>query len=235
MFLGWAVVLILDQCIAMSLGELISRYPTSAGPYYWSFQLAPPRFRRVLSFVTGWTWLIGNWTICLSVNFGFASLVAACVALYHPETVLEPWQLLLMFYAVCAITFVVCAYGNRMLPVVDTVCAGFTAVAILITLVCLSVKAEAGRNSPADTLGYYDTSLSGWGNFSFFIGMLPSAYVFSSIGMVSAMAEEVRDPAVKVPRALAWCIPVGGIAGLFFVSTDFAPPISHKLLTFYWW
>jgi len=38
MFLGWIMVLIVDECVALSLGELASRYPTSAGPYYWSFR-----------------------------------------------------------------------------------------------------------------------------------------------------------------------------------------------------
>jgi amino acid transporter len=67
MFVGWIVVLVLDECVALSLSELASKYPTSAGPYYWSFQLAT-RGRTALSFVTGWTWLVGNWTIseCLS-------------------------------------------------------------------------------------------------------------------------------------------------------------------------
>ena len=58
-FVGWIVVCVLDQCIAMSLAELASRYPTSAGPYYWSFQIAQ-RGKTVLSFITGWTWLIGK-------------------------------------------------------------------------------------------------------------------------------------------------------------------------------
>ena len=61
-FVGWICVLILDECVALSLGELASRYPTSAGPYYWSFQLAT-RGKTALSFITGWTWLVGNWTI----------------------------------------------------------------------------------------------------------------------------------------------------------------------------
>lgn len=37
-FLGWIVVLILDECIALSLGEFASRYPTSGGPSYWVFR-----------------------------------------------------------------------------------------------------------------------------------------------------------------------------------------------------
>jgi amino acid transporter len=152
MFLGWVIVLIIDECVALSLGELASRYPTSAGPYYWSFQLASPKYRTILSFVTGWTWLVGNWTITLSVNFGFASLVAASIALYHPDFSAEPWQLLLIFYALCIITFFIVAFGNKILPLVDTFCATFTVIAIFITLVYLSVKASVGRHSANDTL-----------------------------------------------------------------------------------
>lgn len=100
----------------------------------------------------GWTWLIGNWTITLSVNFGFASLIAATVALYHPDWTPESWQLLLIFYAICLLTFVIVAYGNKILPMVDTICAAFTALSILITLICLSAKASVGRHSARDTL-----------------------------------------------------------------------------------
>ncbi|KAI0392729.1 amino acid transporter [Xylariaceae sp. FL0594] len=217
MFLGWIIVLILDECIALSLSELASRYPTSAGPYYWSFQLASPKYRTVLSFITGWTWLIGNWTITLSVNFGFASLVAATINLFQPDFVVQPWQLLLIFYALCFLTFAVVAYGNKILPMVDTICAVFTAISILVTLITLSVTADVGRHSPSYTLGHYNSTLSGWGNFSFFIGILPAAYTFSAIGMISSMAEECDKPTVKLPNALSLCVPIGGIAGLFFI------------------
>lgn len=215
-FVGWLVVLVLDECVALSLSELASRYPTSAGPYYWSFQVAK-RNKTILSFITGWIWLIGNWTITLSVNFGLASLISATVAMYHPDYLLNDWQLLLIFYATCLGAFVICAFGNRFLPMVDTICAAWTGLSILIILIALSVKADVGRHSASYALGHYDTSFSGWGGFTFFIGLLPAAYTFSAIGMISSMAEEVADPAVKVPKAMSLCVPVGGIAGLFFI------------------
>lgn len=192
-FVGWLVVLVLDECVALSLGELASRYPTSAGPYYWSFQIAKKK-KVLLSFITGWIWLIGNWTITLSVNFGFASLISATIAIYHPDFVVSSWQLLLIFYLICICAFVICALGNKVLPMVDTICAAWTAVSIFIILIALSVKADVGRHSAAYTLGHYDTTLSGWGGFTFFIGLLPAAYTFSAIGMISSMAEEVNDP-----------------------------------------
>lgn len=194
MFLGWVLVLIVDECVAISLAELASRYPTSAGPSYWAFRVSPPQTRTFVSFITAWAWIVGNWTIALSVNFGFASLVAATVEIYYPEYAWQSWQLLLVFYAICLVAFVIVAVGNRFLPSVDTFCAVFTVVTIVVTLICLSAKAGAGRHSVADTLvsnslllffsvlliigsqGYFDKSLSGWGNFSFLIGLLPSAY-----------------------------------------------------------
>ncbi|KAG9782538.1 Choline transport protein [Exophiala dermatitidis] len=215
-FVGWLIVLVLDECIAVSLGELASKYPTSAGPYYWSFQVAT-KGKTVLSFITGWTWLIGNWTITLSVNFGFASLLAGTIAMYHPDWVAQDWQLLLIFYAICIITLFICTFGNRYLPMVDTICAGWTALSIVVILIALSVKADAGRHSTSYALGHYDTSFSGWGGFTFFIGLLPPAYTFSALGMVSAMAEECASPALKLPRAMSLCVPVGGLAGLFFI------------------
>ncbi|KAK7426695.1 hypothetical protein QQZ08_006873 [Neonectria magnoliae] len=199
MFVGWVVACVLSECVALSLAELASRYPTSAGPYYWAYQLASPKTRTVFSFLTGWVWLIGNWTITLSVNFGMASLIAATVALYHPDFNPEPWQLLLIFYAMCVMTFFIVAFGNSVLPVVDTLCAAFTILAIIATMISMSVKADVGRHSVKDTLGFYDTSLSGWGSFSFFIGILPGAYTFSAIGMISSMAEECGDATKIIP------------------------------------
>jgi amino acid transporter len=102
----------------------------------------------------------------------------------------------LIFYAFCLGVFVICAFGNRLLPHIDTVASVWNGVTILIVLIALSVAANVGRHSVSDTLGYYDTSISGWGGFSFFIGLLPAAYTYAALGMIASMAEEVRDPAV---------------------------------------
>lgn len=216
-FIGWICVLFLAECVAVSLAELASRWPTSAGPYYWSFQIAPARAKTALSFVNGWTWLIGNWTITLSVNFGFASLLSATVSIYHPSWSANAWQLLLIFYAVCIGSLLICVFANRFLPMVDTICAAWTALSIVVILIVLSVTADAGRHDAAYALGHYDTSFSGWGGFSFFIGLLPAAYTFSAVGMASAMAEECANAVIKVPQAISLCVPVGGLAGIFFI------------------
>lgn len=218
-FVGLLVVLILDGCVALSLAELSSRYPTSSGPYYWSYRLLEGNSaQKALSYTAGWSWLIGHWTIALSVNFGFASLVVATVSIYLPSWTASSWQLLLIFYAICMVTFTICAVGDKILPYVDAVAALWNLLTIITILLCLSTTATAGRHSAGYALGHYDSTYSGWGNgFTFFIGLLPPAYAFCAIGMITSVSEECFDPEVEVPRAISLCIPFGGLAAILFV------------------
>lgn len=151
--------------------------------------------------------------------------------MYHPDYIFSSWELLLIFYAITLATLIICTFGNKFLPMVDTACAAWTALSILIICIAVSVKADVGRHSAAYALGHYDTSLAGWGGFTFFIGLLPAAYTFSALGMITSMAEECADPAVRVPWAVSLCVPVGGLAGLFFIIPLCAtlPPLPEIL------
>ena len=112
----WGLVLVaaLTSTLALSLGEICSLYPTSAGAYYWTYKLSPPSSRVLLSWITGWMTLVGVWTISLSVNFGkidnphkapnvtcsyhlihglgTGQLVVAGAGIFHPDWVATSWQ-----------------------------------------------------------------------------------------------------------------------------------------------
>lgn len=167
---------IFAQCLAISLAELNSRFPTSAGPYYWTYQLSPPSVRTALSYLSGWVWLIANWIVCLSAQFGMASFTCSIVAIYYPEWVAEPYQVVLICWAFLALSLSISMGCNRWLPALDAAMAVGIAIVIFITCISLSVMAKAGRNSAHDTLVGFDNTLSGWGDFGFFIGLLPSAW-----------------------------------------------------------
>ncbi|CAK1357620.1 unnamed protein product [Cercospora beticola] len=175
------------------------------------------RARTTLSFMTGWIWLVGNWTIALSVNFGFASLIAGTVTMYHPDWAATDWQLLLIFYAICIAVFCLCAFGNRFLPYVDTIAAGWNLLCIMVVFIGLSATAKEGRHSAAYALAHYNNTLSGWGSWSFAIGLLPAAYTYAAMGMISSMAEEVHEPERMLPKAMCLSVPLSAIMGLFFI------------------
>jgi amino acid transporter len=54
MTLGWLVVSSFNACVALSMAEICSAYPTSGGLYYWSAKLAGKKWAPLASWVTGW-------------------------------------------------------------------------------------------------------------------------------------------------------------------------------------
>jgi hypothetical protein len=54
MTLGWLVVAVFNGCVALSMAEICSAYPTSGGLYYWSAKLAGKKWAPLASWVTGW-------------------------------------------------------------------------------------------------------------------------------------------------------------------------------------
>jgi len=54
MTLGWLVVATFNGCVALSMAEICSAYPTSGGLYYWSAKLAGKEWAPLASWVTGW-------------------------------------------------------------------------------------------------------------------------------------------------------------------------------------
>ncbi|KAH6981505.1 amino acid/polyamine transporter I [Ilyonectria destructans] len=234
LFVGVLVVVILQSTVAVSLGELASRYPTSSGVYYWSYRLMDEKhYQNAMAYFTGWVWLIGNWTIALSVNFGFASLIVATASTYNPEWTASANETLFVFFGICVMIFLICAVADRALPLVDTAAALWSVITVVAVLLALSITAKAGRHSASYGLTHYDGSLSGWGHgFSFFIGLLPPAYTLSAIGMVMSMAEECSSPEIEVPRGISLCVPIGGVVMLVFIlPICFTLPALEDILT----
>ncbi|KAI0034837.1 amino acid/polyamine transporter I [Vararia minispora EC-137] len=234
----WGLVLVsaLTLTLALSLAEICSLYPTSAGAYYWTYKLASPRTRLLLSWINGWMTLVGVWTVALSVNFGTGQLIVAGAGIFHPEWVATAWQTYLIYLAVITFSSAVCLFFNKYLPLIDVVCAWWTGLGIIgkfflslfqvtctnaqpsVTLVALSAEAKAGRRSAGYALGHFDPSSSGWTpGWTFFIGLLPPAYTFSAIGMIASMAEEVHKPSEQLPHAIVLSVPVGAISGLIYL------------------
>jgi len=54
MTLGWLLVSALNGCVALSMAEICSAYPTSGGLYYWSAKLAGKEWAPFASWLTGW-------------------------------------------------------------------------------------------------------------------------------------------------------------------------------------
>lgn len=127
---GWVGVSLIILCVAASLGEITSVYPTAGGVYYQTWMLSAPSYRKIVSWICGWSFVVGNITITLAVNFGTALFLTACINVFEsvPATETEPavgifegsaWQVYLIFLAITLLCNAISAFGNKWLPWLD--------------------------------------------------------------------------------------------------------------------
>ncbi|KAI1133970.1 amino acid transporter [Hypoxylon sp. FL0543] len=234
---GWVAVSAIILCVAASLGEITSVYPTAGGVYYQTFMLAPPRWRRIAAWTCGWLYVVGNVTITLAVNFGSTLFLVGCVNVFETpdgQGVLagEPYQVFLIFLGITLLCNAVSSLGNRWLPILDTFAIFWTFAGVIAMMCCVLAIAKEGRRDAEWVFTHFEAN-SGWTpGWSFVVGLLHAAYATSSTGMIISMCEEVRAPATQVPKAMVLTIVINTVAGLMFmIPLVFVLPDIQGLIT----
>ena len=72
---GWPVVSVLTLCVAASMAELASAYPTAGGLYFWAARLGG----RGWAWLTAWLNMIGQVTITAGINVAAATYLIGAV------------------------------------------------------------------------------------------------------------------------------------------------------------
>ncbi|KAH8204907.1 hypothetical protein TruAng_000946 [Truncatella angustata] len=242
---GWVAVCLIVVCVAASLGEITSVYPTAGGVYYQAFMLAPYNWAKLAAWGCGWLYVVGNVMITLSVNFGTALFLVSCINVFDTsdgEPVLsgKPYQVFLIFVGITILTNLVSSLGNAYLPLIDanvmvsnkqTFAIFWTFAGVITSTVCILAIAKHGRRDAGWVSTHFEAN-SGWSpGWSFMIGLLHAAYATSSTGMIISMCEEVRSPEIQVPKAMVITIFINTFAGLLFlVPLMFVVPDLHEII-----
>lgn len=196
---GWFAVSLIILCVAASLGEITSVYPTAGGVYYQTFMLSPPRWRRVASWICGWLYVVGNVTITLAVNFGTALFLVACIGVFETaagESVFpgEAYQVFLIFLGITLLCNAISALGDKWLPILDTAAIFWTFAGLISIVVCILAIAKNGRHSAEYVFTTFEPR-SGWiPGWSFCVGLLQAAYATSSTGMIISYVKTNKHP-----------------------------------------
>ncbi|KAI9367334.1 amino acid/polyamine transporter I [Aspergillus egyptiacus] len=221
---GFFATSIIIICVAVSLAEITSVYPTAGGVYHQTYMLLPASSRKAGSWVCGAAYVAGNVLITLAVNFGSTDFIVGCINVFESEPGVgifqpEKYQHFLIFVAITLLCNATSALGNRWLPLLDTFAIFWTFSGLIALVVCLFALARNGRNSGEYIFGHFEP-LSGWPDgWAFCVGLLQAAYATSSTGMVVSMCEEVKSPRTQVPKAIVGTVILNTLAGLLFLLT----------------
>uniref|UniRef100_A0A8H7KC45 Choline transport protein n=1 Tax=Bionectria ochroleuca TaxID=29856 RepID=A0A8H7KC45_BIOOC len=212
---GFLFCIICSLCLAASLGELASRWPTAGGQYHYAYALASEKWRKSMSFLVGWIniagWLTLNTT---AAYFGARFLAAAAVAGSHYTYEITKWGTYLMFVAVSIIGVLLNLFAY---PILNRWNEGAlywsvtSVVVISIVLLATSPKTDAAFvfTNFSNTTGWSDGT-------AWMLGLLQSALSF--VGSVRSTITDRNASAYKgCSQAMVASIMVGGVTGIVFI------------------
>lgn len=192
--------------VALVFGEIVSQYPIAGGIYPWARRLWGKRYAWLAAWVYIWALIV---TITAVAEFGsgfFASLFGIELT---PAVTLGLTVLLLL--VALAINF----SGTRNLARVARIgLAAELAGVVLLGLYLLIFQRKNDFSVFVDSMG---TEAAHGGNYAatFLGAALVGLFLFYGFEACGDVAEEVKDPCRRIPRAMVMTILVGGVSALF--------------------
>ena len=207
-----------NLCLAASLAEFLSAYPTSAGQYHWAAIVSPRKWVPIVSWVTAWINTAG-W-IALTATGGLlgSQLIVGVISFEDSSYSPQRWHQFLIYVAYTLIAFLVNAFLTSALPVVTKAAfiwsiIGFAVISITL-LACASPNFQSGNFVYARFIN--DT---GWPDgLAWLLGLLQGGLGLTGFDAVAHMIEEIPAPTIEGPRIMIACVGIGVFTGFVFLS-----------------
>ncbi|KAI0701617.1 APC amino acid permease [Earliella scabrosa] len=198
---GWAVCSFFLMFVALALAELGSSAPTSGGLYYWTWTLATPRWRKVLSWVVGYSNSIGLIAGLASIDWGCAVQLMAAVSIGTNERfVPTTGQTYAVYVALLLCHGIVASLATRVIARLQRVYVALNILLCLAIIIALPVATPSEfRNPPSFAFGGFTNSAPLW-----------------TIGGFDAsvhISEEAANARTAVPWAIISAVAVAGVLG----------------------
>ncbi|KAI3620149.1 hypothetical protein CBS9595_002116 [Malassezia furfur] len=215
----WGLVTsgICNVCLAMSLSEFLSAFPTAGGQYHWVAFVSPPRYRRIFSWITGWI-NVGGW-LALSAAGGVlgSQLIVGLASLMHPNYDPQRWHQLLIYIAYAVICFLFNAFGTPLLPLANK--GAFLWSIFGFVIICIVVLATAAPNF-ADGAWVFGKFINetGWPNgVAWLLGLLQGSFGLTAYDAVAHMIEEIPNASIQGPKIMNASVWTGICTGFVFL------------------
>ncbi|PYH95514.1 amino acid transporter [Aspergillus ellipticus CBS 707.79] len=199
-------------CCFVLLAEMASMAPTSGGQYHWCAMLAPPRYMKFLSYITGWLTVIGWQAAFASSAYMAGTEILGAIVLGNSLFESQAYQGTLLMWAVVLLGLGVNLIGGRFLSRMESLILvihilGYFAVLITITYMADHKSADEVFKEFNNGGNLYTDGLS------FFVGMTGCVFSFAGGDAAVHMAEEVNNASVAIPRSILLTVAINGTLG----------------------
>ncbi|MFE2432080.1 amino acid permease [Streptomyces sp. NPDC059373] len=221
----WTIPLVVigQGLVLLTFAEVSSQYPLAGGIYQWSKRLVGPKY----AWLSGWMYTWALLVTVASVAYPIATYAGPLLGypVDHATTVGTTVVVILLCAAVNLL-------GVRRLAFV----ANIGVVAEVLGTIGLGLYLLFFHREQGIGVVLHTSGAGGTGGYfgAFLASCLFAVWIFYGFEACGDIAEEVKDPSRKVPRAMGMTLAVGAVAtvvltlGLVLAVPDFGAVISGK-------
>lgn len=181
------------MCIALSVAELVSAYPTSGGLYFTVSRLAPRAWIAPISWGVGWLNLLGQVAGIASSEYGSAQLLLAAVSMSTGTYVPTDQHTV----GVMAALTIVCGLANSLSTYwMEKMTKGYVVFHVLVLVTCsIAILVKTRHTEWRNDANYVFTditSFSGWNPqaWSWLFGFLSVSWTMTDYDATAHITEE---------------------------------------------
>ncbi|KIW73982.1 hypothetical protein PV04_02055 [Phialophora macrospora] len=205
------------MCIALSVAELVSAYPTCGGLYYTVSRLAPKEWVPSISWVTGWINLLGQIAGIASSEYGSAQLLLAAVSIgrdfnWFPTTN----QTVGVMAALTVLNGLVNSLSTYWM---EKMTKTYVIYHFGVLIACaIALLAVTDNKHDASYVFTHVEGNAGWTpiGWSFLFGFLSVSWTMTDYDATAHITEEISEPEIKAPWAISLAMLCTYVLGWLF-------------------
>ncbi|GFR51415.1 hypothetical protein Agub_g13703 [Astrephomene gubernaculifera] len=204
MMWGFPIVSLFSLLVAVSLAELASAYPTSGATYYWTWVLAPPRFKALCCWLNGWLMLLGQGAFTAASSRMFTDMLDVFVLMATGKQ-LPNGILIAVFIVVLLGSALAAGTSNSVTAYLTSLSAFWNLVALAALAVALPAVAPKRQSASYMFTCWTDASATtGVQNhfYNLLLGLLMSQYVYLGFDSSAHISEETQHAEINAPRGM---------------------------------
>ncbi|MCJ1227678.1 hypothetical protein MMC12_004334 [Toensbergia leucococca] len=216
----WGLVTagVCNLCLAASLAEFLSAYPTAGGQYHWVAVISWPEWVPILSWICGWI-NVSGW-IALTASGGLlgSQLVLGVISFMDTSYSPQRWHQFLIYIGYNLAAFCINTFLTDFLPHITK--AAFTWSIAGFAIISITVLACASPDYSSGNFVYREfINETGWPDgIAWLLGLLQAGLGLTGFDAVAHMIEEIPNASVEGPKIMIACVAIGVSTGFIFLT-----------------
>ena len=222
--LPWIVAMVFITCVAMSMAEIASAFPCSAGTPYAVSQLAPPKWAPFFTFMTSWLNWLCQVTACPSVSYSAACMMLSLHSFNDPGYSATNAQVFGLSTAIQLVCMVMSGMPTKWVGRFGSL--GTILNMIFLVIVFVMILAGNKRDEFYEGVSKFNSNSVAWllenqtpfpTGISFLLSFLGVIWSMSGYDLPFHLSEECKNAPEIVPKSIFMTSVSGGIIGFLFM------------------